>query len=141
MVQPRFVRPTQSSPSSISGEPNSSNLYVANCGPAVGLTHNAIAAVFAEFGEVNGVYAADDSGVRVIVSFADPFSAKAALEALSGRPCPDLKGRSLHIRYSVLQLPSEVLPINGSYHITIRFLYGSQSFDLYVMLDLYVAKF
>jgi alkylated DNA repair protein alkB family protein 8 len=107
MVQPRFVRPTQSSPSSISGEPNSSNLYVANCGPAVGLTHNAIAAVFAEFGEVNGVYAADDSGVRVIVSFADPFSAKAALEALSGRPCPDLKGRSLHIRYSVLQLPSE----------------------------------
>lgn len=115
MVQPRFVRPTKSSPSSNDGEPNSSNLYVANCGPAVGLSHDAITAVFAAFGEVKGVYAADESGVRVIISFADPCSAKAALEALSGRPCPDLKGRSLHIRYSVLQLASEVRPnyING----------------------------
>ncbi|XP_010478904.1 PREDICTED: alkylated DNA repair protein alkB homolog 8 [Camelina sativa] len=107
MVQPRFVRPTQSSPSSDTGEPNSSNLYVANCGPAVGLSDDAIAAVFADFGEVKGVYAADESGVRVIISFANPFSAKSALEALNGRPCPDLKGRSLHIRYSVLQLASE----------------------------------
>lgn len=120
MVQPRFVRPTKSSPSSNDGETNSSNLYVANCGPAVGLSHDAIAAVFAAFGEVKGVYAADESGVRVIVSFGDPFSAKAALEALSGRPCPDLKGRSLHIRYSVLQLASEVLPdyINGGSSIS-----------------------
>lgn len=109
MVQPRFVRPSPSSPSSGTGEPNSSNLYVANCGPAVGLSHDAIAAVFSAFGEVKGVYPADESGVRVIVSFADPFSAKSALEALSGRPCPDLDGRTLHIRYSVLQLPSQVL--------------------------------
>ncbi|CAH2034753.1 unnamed protein product [Thlaspi arvense] len=107
MVQPRFVRPTPSMPSPGTGEPNSSNLYVANCGPAVGLSHDAIAAVFSAFGEVKGVYAADDSGVRVIVSFADPFSAKSALEALGGRPCPDLDGRTLHIRYSVLQLPSQ----------------------------------
>ncbi|CAN7030939.1 unnamed protein product [Brassica rapa subsp. trilocularis] len=107
MVQPRFVRPSPSSPSSGTGEPNSSNLYVANCGPAVGLSHDAIAAVFSAFGEVKGVYPADESGVRVIISFADPFSAKSALEALSGRPCPDLDGRTLHIRYSVLQLPSQ----------------------------------
>ncbi|KAF3498297.1 hypothetical protein DY000_02053467 [Brassica cretica] len=104
MVQPRFVRPL---PSSGTGESNSSNLYVANCGPAVGLSHDAIGAVFSAFGEVKGVYTADESGVRVIVSFADPFSAKSALEALSGRPCPDLDGRTLHIRYSVLQLPSQ----------------------------------
>lgn len=64
--------------------------------------------MFSAFGEVKGVYTADESGVRVIVSFADPFSAKSALEALSGRPCPDLDGRTLHIRYSVLQLPSQV---------------------------------
>ncbi|XP_009108113.1 alkylated DNA repair protein ALKBH8 homolog isoform X1 [Brassica rapa] len=107
MVQPRFVRPSPSSPSSGTGEPNSSNLYVANCGPAVGLSHDAIGAVFSAFGEVKGVFPADESGVRVIVSFADPFSAKSALEALSGRPCPDLDGRTLHIRYSVLQLPSQ----------------------------------
>ncbi|CAN7056015.1 unnamed protein product [Brassica oleracea var. botrytis] len=104
MVQPRFVRP---SPSSGTGESNSSNLYVANCGPAVGLSHDAIGAVFSAFGEVKGVYPADESGVRVIISFADPFSAKSALESLSGRPCPDLDGRTLHIRHSVLQLPSQ----------------------------------
>ncbi|CAN8303739.1 unnamed protein product [Cochlearia groenlandica] len=107
MAKPRFARPTPSSPSSVAGESNPSNLYVANCGPAVGLSHDAIAAAFAGFGEVKGVYAADESGVRVIVSFSDPSSAKAALEALHGRPCPDLDGRSLHIRYSVLQLASE----------------------------------
>lgn len=119
MVKPRFVRPTPLPPSSDAEEPNSSNLYVANCGPAVGLSHDAIAAAFAAFGEVKGVYAADESGVRVIVSFADPFSAKSALEALNGRPCPDLDGRSLHIRYSVLQLASEVLPITSTYLISI----------------------
>ncbi|KAJ0233123.1 Alkylated DNA repair protein ALKBH8 [Hirschfeldia incana] len=108
MVQPRFVRSSPSSPSSVAGEPKSSNLYVANCGPAVGLSHDAIVAAFSAFGEVKGVYAADESGVRVVVAFADPFSAKSALEALSGRPCTDLDGRTLHIRYSVLQLPSQV---------------------------------
>nr|AKM76730.1 RNA-binding (RRM/RBD/RNP motifs) family protein [Hypseocharis bilobata] len=85
------------------GIPISPNLYVANCGPAVGLPLDAIASVFRRFGQVKGVYAADDSGGRVIVCYGEESSAGAALTAFHGRPCPDLAGRTLHIRYSVLQ--------------------------------------
>ncbi|KAF7825867.1 alkylated DNA repair protein ALKBH8-like protein isoform X1 [Senna tora] len=95
----RFVRPKK-------GE-LSSNLYVANCGPAVGLSHEAIASVFTKFGDIKGVYAADESGTRVIISFSEEGSAQAALEALDGVPCPELGGRSLHIRYSMLQPTSQ----------------------------------
>ncbi|XP_027360155.1 alkylated DNA repair protein ALKBH8 homolog isoform X2 [Abrus precatorius] len=95
----------------------SSNLYVANCGPAVGLCNDEIASVFCKFGELKGVYAADESGTRVIVSFVEEGSAHAALKALDGRPCPQLGGRSLHIRYSVLQptpqvLSSDLVPVS-----------------------------
>ncbi|XP_021903098.1 alkylated DNA repair protein alkB homolog 8 [Carica papaya] len=101
MGLPRFVRPK-----GVDGE-KSSNLYVANCGPAVGSSLDTIASVFSAFGEVKGVYAADDSGARVIVSYTESTSAQAALKAMDGRPCPDLGGRSLHIRFSVLQLTFE----------------------------------
>ncbi|KAK4268206.1 hypothetical protein QN277_024892 [Acacia crassicarpa] len=96
----RFVRPRND------GE-ISPNLYVANCGPAVGLSHDAIASVFCAFGDVKGVYAADESGTRVIVSFLQESSAQAALKALDGVPCSKLGGRSLHIHYSMLQPTSQ----------------------------------
>ncbi|KAK7367118.1 hypothetical protein VNO80_09127 [Phaseolus coccineus] len=96
MGLPRFGRPKND------GE-LSSNLYVANCGPAVGISDDDIASVFCKFGELKGVYAADESGTRVIVAYAQEGSAQAALKALHGRPCPELGGRSMHIRYSVLQ--------------------------------------
>lgn len=84
------------------GESKSSpNLYVANCGPAVGLTHDAIKLAFQSFGEVIGVHSADESGVRVIVCFAEITAAQAAFQALNEKPCPNLAGRVLHIRYSV----------------------------------------
>jgi alkylated DNA repair protein alkB family protein 8 len=102
MGLPRFGRPK-----GVEGE-SSPNLFVANCGPAVGLSHDTIASVFSAFGEVKGVCAADESGARVIVSYCDESSARAALEALNGHPCSDLGGRSLHIRYSVLQPTSQV---------------------------------
>lgn len=96
MGLPRFGRPKND------GE-LSSNLYVANCGPAVGLSYDDIASVFCKFGNLNGVYAADESGTRVIVSYSEVCSAQSALDALHGRPCPQLGDRSLHIRYSVIQ--------------------------------------
>ncbi|XP_012439187.1 alkylated DNA repair protein ALKBH8 homolog [Gossypium raimondii] len=100
MVMPRFVRPKE-------GDSESSpDLYVANCGPAVGLQFDTIASAFSSFGEVKGVYAADESGARVIVSFLEPASAHSAFIALNDRPCPHLGGRSLHIRHSILQPPS-----------------------------------
>nr|AKM76732.1 RNA-binding (RRM/RBD/RNP motifs) family protein [Monsonia marlothii] len=86
------------------------NLYVANCGPAVGLSHDTIASVFGSFGLVHGVFPADDSGARVIVCYNDATSAAAALTALHGRPCPHLAGRTLHIRYSLLRPPPAPTP-------------------------------
>lgn len=83
---------------------SSPHLYVANCGPAVGLAYDTIASAFGAFGEVMGVYAADESGTRVIVSYHDQSSSQAAMEALNGHPCPSLGGRSVHIQYSVLSL-------------------------------------
>ncbi|CAN1143962.1 Alkylated DNA repair protein ALKBH8 homolog [Linum perenne] len=97
MGLPRFTRPKGGDEAQ-----SSRNLYVANCGPAVGLSYDAIASAFSAYGEVTGVYAADESGTRVIVSYGEVDSAQAALEALHGRPCDDLGGRSLHIRASVI---------------------------------------
>ena len=88
-------------------------LFVANCGPAVGLTHDDVAAAFGAFGEVEGVSAADDSGARVIVRFREPAAAGAAMAALHGRPCGRLAGRVLHIRYSV-PAPAPKAPVGGA---------------------------
>lgn len=103
MGLPRFGRPKND------GE-LSSNPFVANCGSAVGLSDDDIASVFCKFGELKGVYAADESGTRVIVAYVEEGSAQAALKALHGQSCPELGGRSLHIRYSVLQPTPQVLP-------------------------------
>ncbi|XP_034216453.1 alkylated DNA repair protein ALKBH8 homolog isoform X2 [Prunus dulcis] len=86
---------------------SSPNLYVANCGPAVGLSYDTIVSVFRAFGEIKGVFAADESGARVVVCFAEEGCAQNAFNALNGRPCAELGGRSLHIRYSVLQPTSQ----------------------------------
>lgn len=80
------------------------NLYVANCGPAVGLSFDSIAAAFRVFGEVKGVHDADETGTRVIVAFGDEDCAKEAFEALNGKRCSALNGRVLHIRYSMIKL-------------------------------------
>lgn len=90
---------------------SSPHLYVANCGPAVGLSYEIIASVFGTYGEVKGVYAADESGTRVIVSFQEKGSAQRALKELNGKPCSSLDGRSLHIQYSVQSLNKVLLPL------------------------------
>nr|AKM76739.1 RNA-binding (RRM/RBD/RNP motifs) family protein [Pelargonium exstipulatum] len=104
MGLPRFGRPNPNCDDTKANSTISSpNLFVANCGPAVGLSHHTIASVFGSFGHVQGVYPADDTGARVIVCYDEESNAAAALAALHGRPCPDLAGRTLHIRYSVLR--------------------------------------
>uniref|UniRef100_A0A453CU69 RRM domain-containing protein n=1 Tax=Aegilops tauschii subsp. strangulata TaxID=200361 RepID=A0A453CU69_AEGTS len=82
-------------------------------GPAVGLTHDDVAAAFGAFGEVQGVSAADDSGARVIVRFREPAAAGAAMAALHGRPCGRLSGRVLHIRYSVPAPPKAPVAVSA----------------------------
>lgn len=95
MASPKFSRPK------IGITEQSSNLYVANCGPAVGLSYDSISLAFRKYGDVKGVYAADDTGARVIVCFSCKMAAASALEDLNGRPCPLLGNRTLHIRFSV----------------------------------------
>lgn len=108
MGLPRFSRSK-----GVDGE-LSPNLYVANCGPAVGVSFDTIASEFSTFGDVKGIYPADDSGARIIVSYFDQSSAQAALKALDGHPCPALGGRLLHIRYSIFQPPCKVLHLCSS---------------------------
>ncbi|GJW53551.1 alkylated DNA repair protein AlkB homolog 8 [Tanacetum coccineum] len=76
--------------------------------PAVGLTLDSIASAFSLYRTVKGVYPADESGCRVIVSYNDETSAQTALNALDRKPCSDLGGRSLHIHYSVQRPMSQV---------------------------------
>ncbi|PIN14439.1 tRNA methyltransferase [Handroanthus impetiginosus] len=83
---------------------SSPHFYVANCGPAVGLSYDTISCVFGTYGEVEGVYPADESGTRVIVSYGDKSSSEAAMKALNGHPCSGLGECFLHIQYSVQSL-------------------------------------
>ncbi|XP_028554732.1 alkylated DNA repair protein ALKBH8 homolog isoform X2 [Dendrobium catenatum] len=108
----RFTNPKGSSCSA------TQNLYVANCGPAVGISFEDIKSVFSIFGEVVGIHAADDSGTRVIVCYSELIAAKAAFETLNGCRCGALGGRILHIRYSILQPPPKV-NINDSLSVSL----------------------
>lgn len=124
---------------------SSPNLYVANCGPAVGLSYDTIVSVFGAFGEIKGVFAADESGARVVVCFAEEGCAQNAFNALNGRPCAELGGRSLHIRYSVLQPTSQsqvlslcvgLLDLNFIVLAKVRFLraVGMNSWNFLILL-------
>ncbi|KAI3933733.1 hypothetical protein MKW92_044134 [Papaver armeniacum] len=93
----RFIRPNNN------GDESSPNLYVANCGPTVGISYEEIESVFSKFGELQGVYPADETGARVVVSYFDVKSSQAAFTAFNGNPCLEFGGRLLHIRYSILQ--------------------------------------
>lgn len=84
------------------------HLYVANCGPAIGLSLERIAAAFGTFGSVIGAQVADESGARVIITFSGIAPAQAAKEAWDGVPCSYLDARILHMQYSVLQTPCQI---------------------------------
>ncbi|KAL9242621.1 hypothetical protein vseg_016606 [Gypsophila vaccaria] len=104
MPPKKFMRPNNAADTS----PITPNLYVANCGPAVGLPLDQISTAFSQFGHVTGVVPADETLTRVIVSFSEAGSARSAFAALNGRPCACLGNRFLHIRFSVPRPPSPV---------------------------------
>lgn len=101
----RFTNPKGSSCSA------TQNLYVANCGPAVGISFEDIKSVFSNFGEVVGIHVADDSGTRVIVCYSELTAAEAAFGTLNGCCCAALGGRILSMRYSIMQQAPKVLHI------------------------------
>lgn len=86
------------------------HLYVANCGPAVGLSFSDIREAFSSFGEVTGIQAAGDSGTRVVISFRQLEDAVAVKEAWSGQPCGLLQGRVMFMQYSVPRSSPAVNP-------------------------------
>ncbi|KAG0474287.1 hypothetical protein HPP92_013973 [Vanilla planifolia] len=102
LSQPRFTRHRDST------YHMTPNLYVANCGPAVGISVEAIKSFFSSFGEVAGVHAADKSGSRIIVCFLEVSAAEAAYRTLNGCRCEALGGRILHVQYSEQQQPLKV---------------------------------
>jgi alkylated DNA repair protein alkB family protein 8 len=89
-------------------ETPTSHLYVANCGPAVGLQMSTIEEAFSSFGELTGMRPADESGTRMVISFQRVEDAVAAKEAWSRQPCGLLNDRVMHIQYSVPRPPSVV---------------------------------
>ncbi|KAL5578153.1 hypothetical protein UlMin_019852 [Ulmus minor] len=109
---PRFGRPKGNG----SGKGQSSpNLFIANCGPTVGLSYKDIAAAFGAYGEVKGVFPVDESGAQVVVYFFDEACACLAMETLDGHLCSQLGGRSFHIKYSLLQPishPNNYIPVS-----------------------------
>ncbi|XP_050235169.1 alkylated DNA repair protein ALKBH8 homolog [Mercurialis annua] len=112
LTRPRFVKPKGVD------EQSNPNLYIANCGPAVGISYEMIESVFRSFGEVKGVYAADESGARVIVSYFEVGPAQSAFNSLNGKSCPQFGGRSLHIRFSALQ-PTGESKVNDSIPVSL----------------------
>ncbi|GAQ85696.1 hypothetical protein KFL_002490140 [Klebsormidium nitens] len=91
-----FVRPKP-------GSPPTCHLYVANLGPAVGVSVLKARTIFAAFGTITDLQEAGESGNRLYVSFADSASAQEARAALHERPCLAAGGRVLSIQYAELK--------------------------------------
>ena len=86
-------------------------LYVANAGPRVGDTTDAVAETFSRFGEVTSVDVADPTKARCLVTMALRTAAEAAQGALQGRACESLGGRKLWVQFS--DAPQWVAPVGG----------------------------
>ncbi|XP_057849872.1 alkylated DNA repair protein ALKBH8 homolog isoform X2 [Cryptomeria japonica] len=104
MEKLKFVRPKCVGGQSVP----TPHLYVANCGPALGLSLETIATAFGIFGTVASVNTADETGTRVIVTYHGIAPAEAAKESWDGYPCSYFGGRVLHLQYSVPCAPCKV---------------------------------
>ncbi|KAG0598563.1 hypothetical protein M758_12G084100 [Ceratodon purpureus] len=79
------------------------HLYVANCGPAVGISYSDIKKAFEVFGPVVNVQPAGTSGSRVYVSYDSVDNAVAARGAWNSVACDALEGRVMVIQHAVPQ--------------------------------------
>lgn len=80
-----------------------SHLYVANCGPAVGISLSDIKKAFETFGPVVNVQLAGTSGSRVYVSYDTVENAVAARGMWNSKPCEALECRVMVIQHAVPQ--------------------------------------
>lgn len=95
-----FGKPPQGMPTS--------HLYVANCGPAVGISFSDIRKAFEIFGFIVNVQPAGTSGSRVYVSFDSVDSAVAARGAWNSVACDALEGRVMVIQHALPQTQPSV---------------------------------
>jgi alkylated DNA repair protein alkB family protein 8 len=103
MAVAAFVRPK-------AGSPPSCHLYVANLGPAVGVSVTEASAIFSTFGTVTDIQEAGDCGNRLYISFADREAAQNAKAALHQRPCPAAGGRVIIIQFAELKVTAPTGP-------------------------------
>jgi len=85
-----------------------SHLYVANCGPAVGISFSDIKKAFEIFGPVVNIQPAGTSGSRVYVSYDSVANAVAARGAWNSKPCDALECRVMVIQHAVPQTQPSV---------------------------------
>lgn len=97
IILPAFIKPSRTM------QDPTAHLYVANCGPAVGITFTKIREVFESFGPVSSVQPAGDSGSRVYVSYDNVSDAVAAREAWNSKQCEALHGRVMLMQHAVTQ--------------------------------------
>lgn len=87
-------------------------LYVANCGPGVGMAMDAVLQMFARFGHVEAVQLAPDSTSRLFVTFAEAAAAAAAKDTWHLKPCPEAGGRAMVLNFAdVAPPPGELAPV------------------------------
>ena len=86
-------------------------LFVANAGPALGDSPEAVARAFARFGAVESVLP-DARSARCLVTMTTVEAASAAADAAHKRPCDALAGRELWVRHAMD--PAEVPPAGSS---------------------------
>ena len=86
-------------------------LFVANAGPALGDSPEAVARAFARFGAVESVLP-DARSARCLVTMSTVEAASAAADAAHKRPCDALAGRELWVRHAMD--PAAVPPAGSS---------------------------
>lgn len=98
-----------------------SHLYVANCGPAVGISLSDIKKAFETFGPVVNVQLAGTSGSRVYVSYDTVENAVAARGMWNSKPCDALECRVMVIQHAVPQTqPSVSSSLHWPLHPDVR---------------------
>lgn len=112
-------------PQVVFGKPShgmpTSHLYVANCGPAVGISLSDIKKAFEIFGHVVNVQPAGTSGSRVYVSYDSVDNAMAARSAWNSKPCDALECRVMLIQHAVPQpQPSVSSPLYSPLYPDVR---------------------
>ena len=91
------------------------HLFLGNCGPAVGISEEAIELCLQQFGKVS-VTVPDPTQARVFATFEDPASAQQAAITLQ-QPLAELGSRLLAVKFAALVAPGVVSSTTRAVHV------------------------